>query len=202
MHNTEVLSLFPTAITTSDINGFTKNELDVVKSFKTQDNVFNKMSVDHHVLDHPGLSRIKSEFEEGFSYYINEILLSVNDIKPRITQSWLNYTKIGERHKRHYHSNSFLSGVLYVQTDGEDLMQVDKPFYEFWNLDCGGNYNDFNSVHWDIPSTQGRIIIFPSTLMHQVREKVSDSSCRISLACNMVPSGKIGNDRFLNELEL
>jgi hypothetical protein len=203
MRNIEVLPLFPTALTITDFGALHTEEMCVLESFSmfTVDNDSNKTSADHHVLDHPGLLRLKVGFEGCFNHYMYDILDTCNDLKPNITQSWLNYTEVGERHKPHNHTNSFLSAVYYVKTDGEDFIQLDRPSYPAWSL-CPNEYNEFNSTTWDVPSTTGSVIVFPSQLIHQVRTKMKDISCRISLACNMIPSGSIGGDHMLNLLKL
>ena len=48
--------------------------------------------------------------------YFNKVLCAKN-VKPYITQSWLNYTRANQFHHRHEHPNSFVSGVLYINAD-------------------------------------------------------------------------------------
>ena len=62
-------------------------------------------------------------------------------------------------------------------------------------------YNIFNSNGWIRPVQTGDVLLFPSSLLHQVEPK-KGMNTRISLSFNVFIKGKIGNNKGLTELVL
>jgi uncharacterized protein (TIGR02466 family) len=104
---------------------------------------------------------------------------------------WSNVSKVGTVHQLHVHPNSFLSGVMYLQTppgsgnfylsDPRNGTKVIVPEYtrpdpEF----IGGN--------WNIEVQEGDLYFFPSWLPHGVMPSPQrpDSPERISLSFNIM----------------
>lgn len=100
-----------------------------------------------------------------------------------ITGSWLNYYDIGGYQDLHHHPNSLLSGVYYIQGDGERDFAFQNPSHFFQpvvpNLYELNEYN-FSNILYE--SLQGRCIVFPSHLMHKTSPAKSP---RISLSFNL-----------------
>ena len=99
-----------------------------------------------------------------------------------ISGSWLNYYDIGSYQDLHHHPNSVLSGVYYIQSDGERDFSFQNPSHffqpvvpKFYEL------NEFNFSNILYESLQGRCIVFPSHLMHRTSPAKSP---RISLSFN------------------
>ena len=61
--------------------------------------------------------------------------------------------------------------------------------------------NMFNSLTWSYPAEKGKLILFPSTIKHDVSTQQEEGT-RISLAFNVWVKGKIGIYTEANELEL
>tara|TARA_R100001591_G_C4349038_1_gene182634 strand:+ start:791 stop:1453 length:663 start_codon:yes stop_codon:yes gene_type:complete len=153
-----------------------------------------------YVLDSKELKNLKNNILLEVKNYFKEIVDTRNKIKPYINQSWLNFTVKGTRHVSHHHENSYLSGVLYLETDETDQITFSKSNYLQMNIESK-NYNPFNSQSWSLPVIKNQIIIFPSSLLHSVDVKKGDKD-RISLAFNVFLKGKIGEEKLLRGLNL
>ena len=62
-------------------------------------------------------------------------------------------------------------------------------------------YNLYNSPSWWFPISTGRVVLFPSDTVHEVKIKEKDNE-RISLAFNVFIKGMLGNARELTELKI
>ena len=136
---------------------------------------------------------------------INDYFKSVEDSNDKvelyITQSWLNYNEANTYHHEHWHTNSYISGVLYIKADENlDFIRFLNPRYSSFEFSNKNNFNIFNSGIWDFPVKSGSIIIFPSYLRHSVTNNTSNNE-RISLAFNVFLKGVIGNEDELTQLK-
>ena len=112
-----------------------------------------------------------------------------NDLELTITESWINYTSPGEFHHLHYHPNSFISGVFYFKTIPDDSIVFVKTVKGMFEIEPN-NYNYLNSDSWALPVKTGDLLLFPSTLQHQV-DKNKSNDVRISLSFNTFIKGDI-----------
>jgi uncharacterized protein (TIGR02466 family) len=194
--------LFSIPIQFSNIDRvFTKKELNFFKTYenKTSKNTSNYSSKNNYILNEKTLKTLKKEISNCINNYVNQIMCYEN-VDVYITQSWLNYTKQNEFHHVHEHPNSFLSGVLYLQTCEEDKIYFYKKKYQQISPNIK-TWNSFNSSSWWFPVKNGDIILFPSELTHSVDIKKQDNT-RISLAFNTFLKGTIGINNELTELIL
>lgn len=194
--------LFPTPIIFTNIEReFTKEELEFFDehgktTFKNEGNV---TSLDNYLMKHDAMSTIKQELTESLQMYLDNIIKPKDDVKPYITQSWLNYTNENQFHHKHAHPNSFLSGVLYINADPEkDKITFFKENYKQIKLHPK-EWSWHNSESWFFTVKPGDIVVFPSSLTHMVEQKAGTNT-RISLAFNSFLRGSIGDNRSLTEL--
>lgn len=194
--------LFPTPVMFTEMEReFTKKELDfVAKNFKkTYLNMGNTTSLNNYILDSTEFSNLKKIIQSQIEIYLNKVYKPKYNVKPYITQSWLNWTKPGEYHHTHEHPNSFMSGVLYIHADPqEDKIKFHKNGYQQINLETS-QYDLLNSKSWWFSVKTGNIVIFPSNLTHNV-DQVTSGKTRISLAFNTFLKGTIGDNKSLTEL--
>jgi uncharacterized protein (TIGR02466 family) len=200
-----IYSLFPTPIYRNQIGrNFTEKEINHINGLDQRQSHGNFVSEEQYVLDDPNLLDIKTFLQEKTESFFESVYKPKNQIELRITQSWVNYSYPGQNHHIHRHPNSFLSGVLYVNSWEE----IDKIWFfneRFSQITVEPiEHNCFNSGSWWFPVTTGDIIIFPSHQYHYVE---SVKSCqyrdaRISLAFNTFLVGKIGNYHTSTELIL
>jgi uncharacterized protein (TIGR02466 family) len=196
--------LFPIPVVFNYLNrDFTKEELDFVQeNFKKKyRNVGNNTSDNTFILDEPQFKNLKDLIQEHIESYISLIYKPKSNVTPYITQSWLNWTEPGEYHHMHKHRNSLISGVLYIDAV-EDLDKIVfyKDVYDQFDIQSK-TYDECNSTRWWFSIKKGKIVLFPSTLLHGV-DNVESNKTRISLAFNAFIKGTLGNKDTLTELTI
>lgn len=194
--------IFPTPVYIDEIDReFTISEMNTWQELEktTRPNEGNYITPEDHVLDLPEFMNIKREVENRLQDYLRRVINPVNDIKISLTQSWLNYTHEGEYHHPHIHTNSWLSGVIYLQAGAQDGIWFDKPQGMFDITPK--EFNTFNSTSWHIPVRTGVIVIFPSQLSHRVSIKPTPNT-RVSLAFNTWIQGELGSKHHKTHLML
>lgn len=197
----EVHGLFPTPVIKFSIDrDFTKEEIGLVDEYEEKVvqppfDIFlgNNTTNSKRIMDNPIMSDLKTIAESCLNHWCKRIYspLHGNEFRLKITQSWLNYTKNGEEHTQHYHPNSIVSGVIYINADSEnDMISFfsDKKFLHYLQP---SNYNEFNTVSTSISVNKGDIILFPSQLNHSV-PKTTGKYKRVSLAFNSYFEGRLG----------
>tara|TARA_B100000287_G_scaffold317633_1_gene301349 strand:- start:1217 stop:1819 length:603 start_codon:yes stop_codon:yes gene_type:complete len=115
---------------------------------------------------------------------------SVDNIE--ITGMWGNILKPGEMHQSHTHSNNFLSGVFYLNSDGATGLTISdpRPAADVLVPRKAKKTTD-NSNLLSYKSNQNRLIIFPSWLVHWVPVNKSKRN-RISISFNIQVKGQLG----------
>ena len=192
---------------------FTKEELQLLLSdipmWKDEKRgMSNHRSKDFYIFDNfaEELKDIKSFCEHVLKQYLEEIEGADTDIATlRITQSWLNKTKPQERHDKHYHTNSYLSGVLYISCLPNDYIKFRNRSH--------GSYNNTEfpikkATFWNVRNLtqdviEGDLILFPSWVPHYVDLNKTKNRERISLSFNTFPIGEMGEyAHILNNLKM
>lgn len=202
----DTLKIFATPIMTFELpRDFTKEELDCVNSQELGFSVGNEGSYNHRVLEDPAMFELKAFVQAALDQYFHEIYSPARpeEIRLKLTQSWTNVTKSGENHHQHFHPNSIISGVLYINADvncDEIVFTNTKEIRQFqFDID---EHNGFNSHLYHLPVGTGFMVLFPSLMFHGVPQTTSKEP-RISLAFNSFYEGKFGikNDG-VNYLEI
>ena len=204
MIKSEIHGIFPVPLYKSKLSRkFTKAELHFIEKMraKSRPNMGNTTTSDSYILNRRSFSILKKEIDLFIEDYFAKIIFPPKAISPYITQSWLNYTEINEHHHPHHHSNSYLSGILYIAADKDhDNVTFGHNRYDQINISPTQG-NEFNSIILSFPVETGEIIIFPSSLMHSVPVKKGKNR-RISLSFNVFVKGNLGQVRDSNELKL
>jgi uncharacterized protein (TIGR02466 family) len=196
--------IFPTPIYISKVDRkLTPLELKFVdknkKDFYKNDG--NITSNNNYILNEKPFANIKKELDLRVKDYFEKVISPVNNIKPYITQSWLNYTETNQYHHKHAHPNSLVSGVFYINCHEEhDKIKFFNDNYKTIKLEVK-DWNIWNSESWWFSVKTGDVILFPSSLTHMVETKEGDNT-RISLAFNVFIKGTVGNNKNLTELTL
>tara|TARA_R100001126_G_scaffold21042_1_gene10326 strand:- start:23 stop:643 length:621 start_codon:yes stop_codon:yes gene_type:complete len=199
-------NIFPIPVYMTEMDrGFTKQELNFVKEQKKHcdKNAGNIKTKDSYILNRKEFKNIKKFLNKHCKNYLNTVICPKNNVELYITQSWLNYTEADQYHHKHSHPNSVISGVLYFDSDIEkdkilfsksDSPQI-KPTID------NTKFNLWNSETWFFPVETGRLIMFPSSTIHQVEIKKGNNT-RVSLAFNTFYKGTFGSNSELTELIL
>ena len=199
-------SIFPVPIYTTKMDRpFTKQELQFVKEQKKHcdKNEGNFNTKDNYILNKKEFKNIKKFLDKCCKNYLDKVICPKNNIELYITQSWLNYTETNQFHHSHQHPNSVISGVFYLDSDIEkDKILFSKSgHHQIKPVIDSTKFNLWNSDTWFFPVETGKLIMFPSSTIHQVETKKGENT-RISLAFNTFYKGTIGSDSALTELIL
>lgn len=194
-------NLFPTPVAKFELGReFTPDEQAFVAAQPTHKNMGNTTSDDRYVLRHDTLFNLMTFVQASIDAYLKSIYVPKEDMRLRVTQSWLNYSKPGEWHHKHAHPNSFVSGVLYMKAAKDrDRIYFYNDAYRAIDLPTD-NWNLYNSRSWWLPVETGSLMIFPSSFTHSVEPVQEDE--RISLAFNTFPVGYVGQEENLTALHL
>lgn len=186
----EIFPLFPVAVYRSNIRPLTSTELDILKKQPTyEQDLGNNTSNTPYLLSEIGLEDLSKEIQNHIDNYVKEIMKVSYEVY--ITNSWINVTQAGEQHMIHCHSNSILSGVLYISVnDSNPSISFNRMTAPFLLHSAADDYNIFNSMEWNVPVEDNNIVIFPSTSYHYVKRNKSNNT-RISVAFNTFARGNI-----------
>jgi uncharacterized protein (TIGR02466 family) len=196
--------IFPTPIYISKLDReLTPLELKFVDKNKKDcyKNEGNITTNNNYILNEKPFANIKKELDLKVQDYFDTVISSANNIKPYITQSWLNYTEKNQYHHKHSHPNSLVSGVFYINCNEEfDKIKFFKNDYQTIKPEIK-EYNFWNSESWWFSVKTGDVIMFPSSLTHMVETRQGDNT-RISLAFNVFIKGTVGYNTNSTELIL
>ena len=201
----EYTYLFPTIIASEKIRKFTEKEINVFNQSRltSEGNVSNLTSNNKYILDTEGLEDLKKIITMYCEKYYFDIL-KTKTAKPYITQSWLNWTGFKKFHHTHWHSNSIISGVLYIDVEEN----VDSITFNSRNPKSMFRFNTFEESETNSRKAQktvcnNELLLFPSDLEHEVAVRENDPKGeRISLSFNTFVKGKVGDAEGLTELIL
>ena len=187
------INLFPVPIHRFDVNGFNeiKNQLiDYAYDLKKKDSegvtISNRggwQSSTFHMDDKDDiLQSFLMNCLNGFPNIKNSVNLSV--------AAWVNINKQGDYNIKHDHPINDLSGVVWIKCsencgnikfDNPSVFQTYKELVSYTD-DFKDRSNIYESYYFT--PTEGRIIIFPSYLLHEVEVNKSDED-RISVSFNI-----------------
>ena len=193
--NFEIVNIFPKNIyaTRLEIEENLKNYLSSIEMKERYP--FNSSSVNTYLLDENNseIVKIREKINHHLQNYIKEIFGDeiLQRITPFITQSWLNVINPNGHMHPHDHYNSFLSGILYIETVDNDRIEILESDQD--NL----RFTDSLSVLY--PVTTGNLLIFKSSLLHAVPPNMSQTKNRISLSFNTFVEGFVGDDTYLTK---
>jgi uncharacterized protein (TIGR02466 family) len=178
-------------------NGIFIYQLETKKDFKeyyqnieyndTYDNdnlvsISKKMSVLNELED------LKLEIDNCCNHFIKNIL-SMN-CSFNIFNSWFTKTKPSGFSDSHVHSNSWFSGCFYPEHNKDfNIKFYNDNLFAF--KDDINNFGIYNSRDWIINPQKNQLILFFSTLRHEICQNKSEQD-RYSLAFNILPNGIFG----------
>lgn len=128
---------------------------------------------------------------------------SIPGTKLTINEAWLNKLKFGQNSKTpHYHSKSVYSGLLYLTTHHgtsftnffpqNDAAKIMNNYLNFGNSSHLIDANKAKDIFLSEPLA-GKLLIFPSTLMHNISTHTDIKNIRYTLAFNTFCDGLLGD---------
>ena len=110
---------------------------------------------------------------------------NAEEYEPVIHVAWININRKHQFMRHHNHIKSVFSGVYYIKVpkNSGDL-EFNSPVADHkYVIDSQWikEFNFFNSNTWKVPAEEGKLVIFPSWLVHFVQPNLSDED-RISLS--------------------
>ena len=147
---------------TLDLSSFEFEQFDGQTKLRTEK--FNNL------LLHPEFKEIKEWIQECAEDFLDNVL-KIEYEEFFFTDSWLNISGKGGYQKVHNHSNSIISGTLYLKSEKEhpplefkkQKMEFE-PFISLTEHYKGGNPNTANTLGF--PCTQDTMLVFNSHLYH------------------------------------
>ena len=143
----------------------------------------------------------KEDSSGAFKWFAKDISKAAFDVfdtldydvdEIEITGMWGNVLRPGEAHQTHTHSNNFLSGVFYLNSDGATGLTISDPRPAADVLvPRKKKKTQDNSNLLSYKSKQNRLIMFPSWLVHWVPVNKTKIN-RISISFNIQVKGQLG----------
>ena len=192
--NYKVTNLFPSSVHSLGIVNFDdyKDQL-IQETYKERD----EDPVGRKVSNRGGWQSNEIDIQKCKSETLKEVIIgSLSQFEPisqnvsMVVGGWKNINGPGNFNCIHNHPRSHLSGVLWIKAlkdSGNIVFTSPQLFNRFQELDSYTNQFKFNSnsyMTYYFPPTEGRLLIFPSNLDHEVEENKSDED-RISYSFNI-----------------
>ena len=202
-----VLPLFSSPVYVND-TGYkpTQQEIDYVSSLpmwlEHAHSEIVDLTLNTQVLNLPKLNNIKALCENELHYYTNQVLNIEQSF--RITNSWLTIKSQDQWHQSHNHQNCIFSGVYYLQTPPDALLNFegDPGFRDSFKFHYDySDYNIFNAHSWRVPVSASTVVIFPSSLHHDVAPNLTTTP-RICIGFNAFVTGKLATRSYCSDLTL
>jgi uncharacterized protein (TIGR02466 family) len=196
MQNDSIQSLFSIPVFVGDIS-VDPGEADFVRHlpFLPLKNKTAAMTASKHILDMEPLGRLKSAIDQKVQSYVKSTFSPQESIQFVMTTSWATRHKTGDWANAHDHSNSLVSGIVYLDVDQDSGDLVFDKIIENLGLRLlhidPYKYTPFNSPNWGLTPTTNQIVIFPSNLPHRATTNNStiDRHC---IAFNYFVKGTLG----------
>ena len=194
-----ITPLFADIFNTSNLN-INDKQLDNIIKFVSNQNYsksgkfsgiedISLISSDLYILNNKKLKFLKKVIEDDFNAFMKDDLLYENKFK--ITTSWSTKTKPNSISHWHNHSNSYYSGVLYLNTNEKTgAISFNKFMSPTFTLKPK-MYNFFNCRTHLFNLKPKQVLYFPSNIYHKI-EKNESNIIRYSIAFNILPTGKVG----------
>ena len=192
--NYKVVNIFPSSIHSLGINNFDEYKDRLIKETyqeRDEDPIGRKIS------NYGGWQSNQINIQECKSETLKKVIIdSLSEVRSIfknvsiIIEGWKNINAPGNFNVKHDHPKSNLSGVLWIKTpknSGNLVFTSPQLFNKFQELNYYTDefkYDTKSYMTYYFPPTEGRILLFPSSLEHEVEENKSDED-RISYSFNI-----------------
>jgi uncharacterized protein (TIGR02466 family) len=200
-----IYTLFPCPVMVCAQNyGFTNSEKKYISELEMIENSGNLMSKNDKILHSQELSDLRLFIDEQILLFKNKLLQMKDENEIYITQSWANSSASSQFHPKHKHPNSVISGVMYFDENSDESLPPIRfhRSQEMFPLEFEyDQLNEFNAGCRSFETAQGRLMLFPSLLEHDVDQNKSER-VRTSISFNTYVRGKVGGREPLTEVTI
>ena len=186
-------NIFPVPIHTFDVNGFNEIQDELIDyAYELRKKDPKGVSISNRGGWQSSGFEVKDENDKLHNFLFNCIngFPHINYKVNFLIYAWININKPGNYNVKHLHPTNDLSGVLWIkapQNSGDIVFESPYEFQAYQEIDSYVDEfrNSFNIDHsYYFTPTDGRMLIFPSHLMHEVEENLSNED-RISVSFNI-----------------
>lgn len=124
------------------------------------------------------------DFYDRVTFALNEHAQVLGLGKLKLTNSWSHIQTKGSYIVEHTHPNSRISGVLYLNTDKDSNNLTFKNPNPYSTIENPVKQTDFNYGTATYPAENGRLILFPSWLVHGSNYQENKTNKRIVISFN------------------
>jgi len=182
------LNLFPIVVLGEVLKEISINELNLYKEFLLKqeyeyDPPNGYTSKSQNILNENIFKNLKNNILNLSKKYLIRLNHEFEDLQ--MATSWVNIINKNESIHMHKHSNSYISGVFYLDQGTNFVLQ--DPLLDNWYF-----HPTFSKYpRFEIKPEPGLVLLFPSFVPHYVEaSKVN----RISIGFNIIPKGEFGHN--------
>ena len=192
----DIIPLFSTPLYKGKVEINNSIDENFLKSFTyTNPNNIGWCSNNQKILLNDNFKYLKLEVDKHIDIFLYEVL-KIAQGKPIHIQSWINKHCPDNYSIIHFHSNSFVSGGVYLECPpNSGKLQFHTPQTPSWTngtiMPMVSEDNIFNCDSFGFEVKRGDIFIFPSQTLHSVEKNMSDMD-RYMIAFNYFLEGSIG----------
>lgn len=191
MRKDELLGLFSRPVLITEL----ESTMPAITDIEWAKNYANSISTSTAILKLPEWQHVHDEVMLRVRDYLHGVMRVNHSTEIYVTESWLNKTDQGQSHHRHWHPNSVLSGVVFLQGDATSgalrFITSEYSLFEFDIVDS----NLWNAKSWSVPARPSTMVVFPSGLEHMTETYQGDAS-RISLSFNTFVRGPMNTGQL------
>lgn len=166
------------------------------------ENQYNHISTDLNFFDKDVFTETKASLIRECENYLGNSFRVTEFEHLKMTNSWGNITKPGEKHHEHQHPFSVVSGVIYLDDNPCNYnLQLEQFFpetpYFLYRKKFFSSLADLMPIP-DPKNLQYHLVLFLSNTHHSVANTSTNDIDRRSIAFNTFWSGNVGSQNMLN----
>jgi uncharacterized protein (TIGR02466 family) len=109
-----------------------------------------------------------SILRKNIQYHIDNYINSLGDFhrKVSISNFWFNISNKGDFNFPHSHPGSIISGVFYIESEGDSILRFYNNHYLVSNFMTSNNSNEMSFTGYDVVCEKSTLMLWPSHVIH------------------------------------
>ena len=139
-----------------------------------------------------------NELFTNFEGFVNDYCAQITGLNNLMLGNfWININQKYDYNRSHDHQNSILSGVYYVDCEGDDVgnFVAERDDTAEFFLGTYKNVSGFTGTSFAITPLTGFAFLMPSWVLHSVEQNLTDRD-RISIAFNLVNPNVVPDNSY------